>query len=161
MSIRIRNAVPQDCLKIRPLQEESTSVHQQGRPDLFKGTTHYYTPEEFQEKLNDPNNTLLIAEDETGAVVGYVSATLISNRNHPDFFDYNLFCIVDICVSSAHRRQGIGTQLFEACKTRAKELNCQTMDLRVWSFNQAAIAFYESCGMHNRVQNMEYVMDEN
>ncbi len=159
MNIRIRNAVPQDCVHIRPLQEESTKLHQQGRPELFKGNTRFYTAEEFQEKLNNPNNTLLIAEDEAGTVVGYVSATLISNRNNPDFFDYDLFCIVDICVSLAHRRNGIGTKLFEACKARAKALHCQTMDLRVWSFNKAAISFYESCGMHNRVQNMEYVLE--
>lgn len=158
MDIRIRKAVPEDCVAIRPLQEESTKLHRDGRPELFKGTTQFYTPEEFQEKLADSKNTVLIAEDETGAVVGYVSATVITNRNNPNFFDYDLFFIIDICVSSAHRRKGIGKQLFDACKTRAKELHCQTMDLRVWSFNQSAVAFYESCGMHNRVQNMEYVL---
>ena len=151
MNIRIRNAVVEDHMSIRPLQEESTKLHQHGRPDLFRGNTQYYTAEEFQEKLESPKNTMLIAEDEAGTVVGYAFAALIANRNNPNFFDYNLFYIDDICVSAEYRRKGIGRQLFEACKAKAKELHCQTMDLRVWSFNKNAIAFYESCGMHNRV----------
>lgn len=159
MNIRIRSAVPADHLAIRPLQEESTRLHQAGRPDLFRGNTQFYTMEEFQEKLEKPQSTMLIAEDEQGTVVGYAFAALISNRNNPCFFDYNLFYIDDICVSSTHRRKGIGKRLFEACKARAKELGCRTMDLRVWSFNKDAIAFYESCGMHNRTQNMEYTLD--
>ena len=159
MDIRIRDAILQDCIAIRPLQEESASLHQAGRPDLFKGTSQFYEMAEFQKKLDDPKNTILIAEDETGAVVGYVSATVISNRDNPNFFDYDLFFISDICVSSAHRRKGIGRMLFEACKGKAKELHCQTMDLRVWSFNKSAIAFYESCGMRNRTQNMEYILE--
>ena len=36
MKINIRNAVQEDCARIRPLQKEIADLHHEGRPDLFK-----------------------------------------------------------------------------------------------------------------------------
>ena len=92
--------------------------------------------------------------------VGYVFAKIISFRNHPSLRDFNCFYIDDLCVRSTHQRQGIGRRLMEKCKDIAKNSGCKMIDLNVWAFNQAAIAFYEDLGMRQRTARMEFELEE-
>lgn len=159
MYIRIRPITLEDYARILPLQLESVKLHSLGRPDLFKQNCNCFTKEDLRNKLEKPKHTALLAENELGEVVGYVFAWVVSNRDHPTFRDYDLFYIDDICVLKKFQRNGVGKALFAACKERAKELCCSSIDLLVWSFNQDAIAFYERCGMHERTCRMEYRLD--
>lgn len=156
MNIKIRNAVAEDRERIRPLQEEIADLHHQGRPDLFKTEARYFTQEAFSERLNDPKHTIFIAETDAGDVVGYAFAWVVSYRDHPTYLDFDCLYIDDICVLKSYRKKGIGKRLFACCKQVAQEKNCKMIDLGVWSFNEDAIAFYESCGMTERVRRMEY-----
>ena len=160
MNITIRNAVLEDCERIRPLQEEIADLHHNGRPDLFKAEARYFTREAFQERLNDPKHTIYIAETENGEVVGYAFAWVLYTRNHATYVDFDCFYIDDICVLKSYRRNGIGRMLFERCKAAAREKNCKMIELGVWEFNQDAIAFYETCGMTNRIRKMEYRLED-
>ena len=47
MNIHIREAVIEDCERIRPLQKEIADLHYNGRPDLFKKEARYFTKETF------------------------------------------------------------------------------------------------------------------
>lgn len=160
MKINIRNAVQEDCTRVRPLQKEIADLHYKGRPDLFKTEARYFSEESFSERLNDQKHTVLIAETENGAVVGYAFAWVINYRNHPTYNDFDCFYIDDICVIKSFKRNGIGRKLFNCCKALAQEKNCKLIDLGVYSFNTEAIAFYESCGMHERIRRMEYRLEE-
>lgn len=160
MKINIRNAVQEDCARIRPLQKEIADLHHQGRPDLFKEEARYFTEEAFSERLTSPKHTVLIAETEDGTVVGYAFAWVNSYRNHSTYNDFDCFYIDDICVLKAFRKNGIGHMLFDACKTLAKERQCKIIELGVWTFNIDAIAFYKSCGMTDRVHRMEYKLED-
>ena len=158
MNITIRNAVPADCVRIRPLQKEIADLHYAGRPELFKPEARYFTEESFAQRLNDPKHAVVIAETEAGSVVGYAFAWVISYRDHSTYRDFDCFYIDDICVLKKYQRMGIGRSLFEHCKQLAREKKCRMMDLGVWEFNRDAIAFYESCGMTDRVRRMEYTL---
>ena len=160
MYIIIRTAVPADREKIRPLQKEIADLHHDGRPDLFRTEARYFTDESFAQRLDDPNHTVLIAENEKGEVVGYAFAWVIEYRDHPTYMDFDTYYIDDICVLKAYRRMGIGKMLFDRCKAAAKKRGCKNIDLGVWSFNREAIAFYESCGMTERIRRMEYRLEE-
>lgn len=160
MNIHIRTAVLEDCVRIRTLQKEIADLHHEGRPDLFKTEARYYSDEAFAEKLNNPKHTIYIAEAENGEVVGYAFAWVISYQNHPTYIDFDCFYVDDICVLKAYRRNGIGRRLFECCKQKARELKCKNLDLGVWTFNKEAIAFYESCGMTERMRRMEYRLED-
>ena len=160
MNIHIREAVIEDCERIRPLQKEIADLHYNGRPDLFKKEARYFTKETFAERLNDKKHTVYIAETEDGKVVGYAFAWIISCRNHSTYIDFDCFYIDDICVLKEYQRNGIGKRLFECCKQKAKEQNCKMLELAVYGFNKEAIAFYESCGMTDRIRRMEYSLLE-
>ena len=156
MNITIRNAVIEDCERIRPLQKEIADLHHNGRPDLFKAEPRYFTKEGFLERLNDPKHTVLIAETKNGQVVGYAFAWVIAYREHSTYVDFDCFYVNDLCVLKSHQRRGIGKKLMECCKERAREQKCKVMELGVWNFNREAIAFYQNCGMETRIRRMEY-----
>ncbi|MBR5230907.1 MAG: GNAT family N-acetyltransferase [Clostridia bacterium] len=158
MPIRIRTAVEADRERIFPLQKEIADLHHAGRPDLFKTQPRFYTEEDFSKRLNDPDHSIFIAEDETGSVVGYAFCWVIHNKNHPTYIDFDCFYIDDICVLKSCQRNGIGRKLFERCKQRAQEQHCKMIDLSVWSFNKEAIAFYESCGLSERIRRMSLML---
>lgn len=158
MDILIRNAVPADCARIRPLQEQIAALHHLGRPDLFKTEARYFTQESFDKRLADPAHTMLIAEA-GGQVVGYAFAWVIPYRNHATYIDFDSFYLDDICVLESHRHRGIGRKLFDRCIAEATARKCKNVELGVWAFNRDAIAFYESCGMHERVRRMELTLE--
>ena len=159
MHINIRSAVLEDCARIRPLQQEIAELHRQGRPDLFKREARFFTEEAFLERLNDPNHTVLIAENDKDEVVGYAFGWVIAIRNHSTYVDFDRFYLDDICVLKEMQGNGIGHRLFSRCKEIAKEAGCKDVELGVWAFNHSAIAFYESCGMKERVRRMELSLE--
>lgn len=160
MDIIIRNAVIDDCERIRPLQKEIACLHRKGRPDLFKSEARYFTREAFAERLDDPKHTVLIAETDTGEAVGYVFARIVSHRNHPTYINFDCFYIDDICVKKSYQRNGIGKKLLERCKEEAEKNKCKMLELSVWEFNKDAIAFYESCKMTTQVRRMEFRLED-
>ena len=160
MNLSVRAGAPKDYQGIRPLQKEVAELHHRGRSDLIKSEVNILTEDEFEQKLRDPKQLVFIAETDSGEVVGYAFAEVISYRNHPVYVDFDMFYIVDICVLEKYRRNGIGQKLFECCKTAAGKLGCKNIDLNVWSFNKEAIAFYEHCGMKERTRRMELVLEK-
>lgn len=161
MNITIRRAVPEDNTKICSLQEEIAQIHHNGRPDLFREEARYYSDEAFFEKLNNPEHFVYIAENENGDVVGYSFAYIIKYHSHSTYRDFNSFYIDDICVAKAYRRNGIGKMLFDNSRKQASEFHCHNIDLGVWSFNRDAIAFYEKCGLRERMRRMEMTIEYN
>ncbi len=158
MNITIRNAVLTDNQKIRPLQKQIAALHYEGRPDLFKTETRYYTNMNFRKKLKDPRQFIYIAVSGSGDILGYAFAKIIRYRKHSAYRDFDTFYIDDICVDESIRGQGIGRMLFEKCKEQAWLSNCQNIDLDVYTFNQSAIAFYEHCGMTEQKRRMELIL---
>ncbi|RVU84703.1 GNAT family N-acetyltransferase [Leucothrix sargassi] len=62
--------------------------------------------------------------------------------------------IATIVVSVEHQKQGIGTALFEKVCEIAKEQGAQRLALDVFSFNNAAVNFYEKHGFRVTNQHM-------
>ena len=154
MGFIIRPAVPEDCTRILPLQEQISRLHYKGRPDLFKNEIRTYTEDQFRSWLDSPTHVPLIAEV-NGQIAGYAFSWVVQYRDHPTYRDFDSFYIDDICVLEKFRRLGIGRALMARCVAEAKRRSCRNVELGVWSFNKDAIAFYESCGMTERVKRME------
>ena len=51
-----------------------------------------------------------------------------------------------LAVNGNYRKQGIGKQLINHVKNKAKQNNCSLLTLNVWSDNLTAIKFYENQG---------------
>jgi len=58
-------------------------------------------------------------------------------------------------VAPAHRRKGVATALVEYMKADAKARGFARIELDVWSFNEGALAFYETTGFTTYRRYME------
>lgn len=160
MAFLIRDAVAEDRERVVPLQQEIAQLHHDARPDLMRPIGRFFTEESFRERLSSPDHTVLVAETESGQVVGYAFAWVIRHRDHSTYIDFDSYYIDDICVLKSQQRNGVGKALFDSCVQRAKAFGCRNLELGVWSFNRGAIAFYEACGMTERLRRMEMKLED-
>ena len=91
--------------------------------------------------LNEPSHHLLIASDESGKPVGFVSGV---ETTHPDK-GTEMF-LYEIGVDLPARRQGVGGSLVEALAALAAERGCYGMWTATEPENVAALKTYKRVG---------------
>jgi GNAT superfamily N-acetyltransferase len=77
-----------------------------------------------------------------GSVVGMIGVS-------PEWSDWHGTCywwVVSVFVNSAHRKRGVGRQLFDTVFEIAEQEKVQTVNLRVEKVNDAAQEFYKHIG---------------
>lgn len=142
----VRPARYDDMPAILRLLEQVNLVHHLGRPDIFKKATKY-TDEELKAIIDDPGQLLLVAEDCEGKVCGHAFCIFQQHIGSQLLTDIKTLYVDDICVDDGHRRQSIGTRLYEAVRRTAAEHGCHNITLNVWELNPGALAFYRSLGL--------------
>ena len=112
-------------------------------PDL------YY--EAFEEVDRDPNQELVVAEDETG-VVGTLQLTVIPSLSHRG----SRRAIVEaVRVDSRCRGRGIGEDLMHWAMARARERECKMLQLTTDKQRTDAHRFYERLGFARSHEGMK------
>jgi ribosomal protein S18 acetylase RimI-like enzyme len=91
--------------------------------------------------LAQPNHHLLVALDDDGTAVGFVSGV---ETTHPDK-GTEMF-LYELSVAEPARRRGIGTALVTALADLAREKDCYGMFVLTDDDNAAALATYRSAG---------------
>lgn len=154
----IRTAMEKDANDILRLLIQVNNVHSINRPDLFIKDKTKYTKEELIEIINDESSPIFVAVDEEEHVMGYAFCVFQSHIEDNNFPDIVTLYIDDICVDETCRGKHVGTALYEYVKSFAKENNCYNITLNVWDKNDAARAFYDSCGFQIQKYGMEVVI---
>ena len=150
----IEKAKKEYAEQIAQLLQYIFSLHEKGRPDVFAGRPKYDA--EDIRRLIDGGKTLIYVALDGNEVTGYLIAALKDVPASPHMRAARTLYIDDLCVKESHKREGIGKALFEQAKRTAKFLDCERIDLNVWSFNDDAIKFYQKMGMTVSRMNMEY-----
>ncbi|MBQ8148657.1 MAG: GNAT family N-acetyltransferase [Lachnospiraceae bacterium] len=145
--MNIRLAQERDIERIHELLFQVCLVHHNGRPDLFKYGGRKYTDEQLKELMQDKNRPILVAVDEKDYVLGYAFCIFQQYLEDNILTDIKTLYIDDLCVDETVRGQHIGKTLYEAVIAFAKEQGCYNVTLNVWSCNESAMKFYESCGL--------------
>ena len=153
----IRRAEIKDIPKINNLLNQVLSVHHNGRPDLFKKDTKKYTDEELEIIIKDNMKPIFVYE-ENGEISGYVFCVFLINKNDNILTDIKTLYIDDLCVDENKRGRHIGKKLYEYVTSFAKENGCYNLTLNVWSLNENAMKFYESCGLKPQKIGMETIL---
>lgn len=155
MNINIRKAENRDIPRILELLSQVLEVHAAGRPDLFKSGTTKYSSEELAEIIADSQRPIFVAE--SGEVMGYAFCVFQRHeeRNTPDF---TTLYIDDLCVDEGSRGLHVGKSLYEYVLGFAKECGCYNVTLNVWACNEAAMKFYEKCGLQVQKIGMEKIL---
>lgn len=69
--------------------------------------------------------------------------------------DSKVIWIDEIYIDENYRKKGIGRFLIEEVKRRAKQINCNQIELNCWEFNENAMEFYKKIGFKTQRRIME------
>lgn len=153
----IRLAQIKDIPKIGDLLSQVDMVHHLGRPDIFK-IGRKYSDAELKILLQDGNRPILVAVDENNTVMGYCFCIFRQHIDDSVLTDIKTLYIDDLCVDENLRGRHIGKELYNAAVEFAKANGCYNLTLNVWSCNESAMKFYESCGLVPQKTSMEIIL---
>lgn len=155
----IRMAEMRDYPGVSLLMDELHQMHVEARPDLYRALETRMEEKEFTELLETDKRYLYVAESsETGLILGYGSAQLSVIQDNPLMVDRKMLYIHELVVDTKHRGQGTGKQLIQAFIELGRELQADSVELSVSTFNSGAQAFYEQMGLVVRSSRMEYTL---
>ncbi|MDM0043414.1 GNAT family N-acetyltransferase [Variovorax dokdonensis] len=97
----------------------------------------------FEAIERDPNNELVVAEDDAGGVVGVLQLTCTPYITHQGGWRAT---IEGVRVHKSCRSSGVGRQLFEWAIGRARERGCHLVQLTTDKQRPDALRFYEQLG---------------
>ena len=156
--MKVRMAQEKDIERIHSLLAQVAMVHHKGRPDLFKPGKSKYTDEELKDLLQDSNRPILAAVDDNDCMQGYAFCIFQQYKDHNIMTDIKTLYIDDLCVDETMRGKHIGRLLYNAALDYAREHGCYNLTLNVWSCNESAMKFYESCGLKPQKVGMEILL---
>lgn len=156
--MKVRMAQEKDIARIHSLLAQVAMVHHKGRPDLFKPGKSKYTDEELKALLQDSNRPILAAVDDNDCMQGYAFCIFRQYKDHNIMTDIKTLYIDDLCVDETMRGKHIGRLLYNAALDYAREHGCYNLTLNVWSCNESAMKFYESCGLKPQKVGMEILL---
>ena len=156
--MEIRRAMEKDMDGINNLLQQVCLVHHKGRPDLFKYGAKKYTDDQLKAIIHDDNRPIFTATDENGKVLGYAFCIFQQHIGDNILTDIKTLYIDDLCVDENIRGRHIGRQLYEAVLAFARKQGCYNVTLNVWSLNEPAMKFYESCGLKPQKVGMETIL---
>jgi len=157
--MKVRMAQEKDIERIHSLLAQVAMVHHKGRPDLFKPGKSKYTDEELKDLLQDSNRPILAAVDDNDCMQGYAFCIFQQYKDHNIMTDIKTLYIDDLCVDETMRGKHIGKLLYNAALDYAREHGCYNLTLNVWSCNESAMKFYQSCGLKPQKVGMEVILD--
>ncbi len=157
--MNIRRAQEIDLYGINNLLIQVLMVHHNGRPDLFKGDNKKkYTDKQLKEIIHDDSRPVFVAVNDQNSVMGYAFCIFQQHMNDNILTDIKTLYIDDLCVDEEIRGQHIGKSLYEAVLMYARECGCYNVTLNVWACNEAAMKFYETCGLKPQKVGLEMIL---
>ena len=157
--MEIRRAQEKDMEDINRLLLQVCLVHHKSRPDLFKYGAKKYTDQQLKDLIADDGRPIFVATDENGRVLGYAFCVFQQYPDNNILTDIKTLYIDDLCVDETLRGRHIGRSLYDYVLNYAKESGCYNVTLNVWSCNQGAMKFYESCGLKPQKTGMEVILN--
>jgi ribosomal protein S18 acetylase RimI-like enzyme len=139
--VTIRKAVSDDLDAIGGLWQELMDFHKELDPHFTRSTDGHVQFQEFiSNHIKSYASCVLVAEDDSKAVVGYCLATL---AKHPPIFDARDYGIVfDLAVTQRCRRLGIGERLYRETESWFADQGIHRIEVRVSTLNEASAAFW-------------------
>lgn len=136
--MEIRAAEQSDVETVREIALRSMQASYTLSPQTIEGAVkQWYDDEAFEEKLNDPETVLLLAEED-GEARGFSEAVLVDEGGDGDMNWLH--------VDPDYRGEGIARRLFDETRERLTEKGASRMRGRVLRNNTAGNEFYEHMG---------------
>ena len=150
--VRNRLATPSDFPSILSVWAEAMDVHAKLDPrfplssDASEAMTNY-----LGEVLADENGFLFVAEA-NGRIIAYCLARVAS---YPPVFAKRLYGYFnDLMVTTAHRRQGVGTALFLSTAAAIRARGIDVLEVSHVPQNPMASSFWRKLGFKSRLETL-------
>ncbi|WP_407893554.1 GNAT family N-acetyltransferase [Lacticaseibacillus sp. N501-2] len=114
--------------------------------DMAEFLNTAYSPAQLTKELHTPGTTFWFVTVD-GTPAGYLKLN-IDHALTPDVKADNALELERIYILPDHKRQGLGSQLFDHAVHMAKEFHKPIIALGVWEHNEPAKAFYAKRGFH-------------
>lgn len=154
----IRKATEKDIDGIISLLYQVHEVHAEGRPDIFIPGGIKYTEENVKEILKKENSPIFVLNNEEDKVLGYAFCEVKETKGDTSLMNRKTLYIDDLCVDINARGLHVGTTIYNYVVNYAKELNCDSITLNVWDFNESAKIFYQKRGLKPLKTVMEQIL---
>lgn len=116
-------------------------------PQQSVGARHP-TAEQLTAVIDSPTNTVLVARDEHGAIVGTLTLTILLTPGATFGF------VEDVVVDHPARGKGIGEALVRECQRLALAQGARRIELHSGNHRQAAIRLYQRVGFNRFETNV-------
>jgi diamine N-acetyltransferase len=145
--IRLRSANIADVAALARLGSESFIAafgHLYALADLESFLAEYRTEARFAEKLAEPGTRIQLAEDDSGALLGYALIELgYGDRDRPEPKPARPVFLSQLYCAPEATGKGVGSQLMDWVIAEARGWNADEIQLSVWSENFGAQRFYQ------------------
>ena len=136
--MRVRSAEPRDFDAVTALLE---ALGREAVTDEKRDRCR----ELYAAQVSDPTADHLVAEDDSGEIVGFCSLHFRSRLNYTTPQAW----VPDLIVTESSRGTGVGRALLEHAERRAIERGCWEITLESAHFRHEAHRFYEAFGMRD------------
>ncbi|MDH5632133.1 MAG: GNAT family N-acetyltransferase [Gammaproteobacteria bacterium] len=144
--ITVRTATIDDLDGICRIADEINTLHHEHAPQDFLPANDVTRDRDMWQQAIEAEDGVLFVALRDNAVIGFVSAILITNH-HISFLVPKRICRINsVVVSATERRSGVATQLFAWVESWAKSESADQLALNVANWNAGAITFYEQNG---------------
>jgi GNAT superfamily N-acetyltransferase len=145
MMVDIRPAILTDYEPICKLMAQVDALHRNAHPDRFRETQPAIGKAVLQSWIDDTDKHIWVAEGNAG-IVGLMMFTVRQAPDVPIFVSRTFIQVETLVVDERQQRRGIGRALMEAVHQWGREHLISDIELVVWEFNEAAMAFYRHLG---------------
>lgn len=153
MNIATRTATKNDHEALAHIASELNVMHARALPDRFRVASDALPTDYFHSLIDSENATILLAERD-GDVLGYAILHIKEAPPIPVSMPRRFAFLSDVVVDEAEQGQGIGRLLMDAAVEWAREQSVSSLELGVFEFNEAAIAFYQHLGFQTTKRTM-------
>jgi ribosomal protein S18 acetylase RimI-like enzyme len=145
--MNVRRASDADAEALSQLNAEIQALHAEALPWRFKPPgPGAFPPEETVGLLGRTGNHFFVAEVDD-AIVGYVYAEIVRRPETALHQAQEVVYVHHLYVRPAFQRRGIGRALLDAARSVGAEQGIARLALDVWTFNEAARAFFRRYGL--------------
>lgn len=143
----IRDLTLEDFDAVNEIFMQIHDLHVENRPDIYRSIRKPRSTKAWDYEAGlDDSYMLMLGAEVDGRIVGFCIAELqpaIGSAFVPCMSAH----IRNLAVHEDYRRLGIGTVLYQKTLLLAKARGAVRVDLKVYSFNEEALEFYQSLGM--------------
>lgn len=125
--------------------------HVAWRPDIYEPVSEIYSQERFAEGISAREIYVAKLND---LVVGYADIT-IREMEGDGVVHRRILLLKSLCVEETLRGHGIGTAMMQDVFALGRAFRCSDIQLSIYPQNDAAVSFYQRCGLMIQSINMQ------